>query len=71
MENNLNPFSTNVFFTVFTTFRKMVVIQLILAIKTQTIYQMKDIVHASLVVESIFKVASEKVEKFVYENPIF
>ena len=32
---------------------------------------MKDIVHASLLVESIFKIASEKLKKYVCENPIF
>ena len=40
-----------------------------MAIKTQTINQMKDNVHASLLFESIFKIASEKVEKSVCENP--
>ena len=32
---------------------------------------MKDIVHGSLLVESIFEITYEKVEKSVYENPIF
>ena len=32
---------------------------------------MKDIVHGSLLVESIFEIIYEKVEKSVYENPIF
>ena len=32
---------------------------------------MKDIVHGSLLVESIFEITFEKVEKFVYENCIF
>ena len=59
------------FFNIFITFRKLFVIQLILAIKTQTIYQTKNIVHVPLLVESIFKNASEKVEKSDYENPIF
>ena len=62
-----NHFSTNVF----SLFRKLVVIHLVLAIKTQTIHQMKDIVHGSLLVESIFEITYEKVEKSVYENPIF
>ena len=62
-----NPFSTNVF----SLFRKLVVIHLVLAIKTQTIHQMKDIVHGSLLIESIFEITFEKVEKPVYENRIF
>ena len=52
-------------------FRKLVVIHLILAIATQTIYQIKDIIHGSLLVEPIFEITSEKVETSVYENPIF
>ena len=32
---------------------------------------MKDIVHGSLLVESIFEITYEKVTKSVYENPIF
>ena len=31
---------------------------------------MKDIVHGSLLVESIFEITYEKVEKSVYENPL-
>ena len=42
-----------------------------MAIKTQTKCQMKDIVHGSLLVESIFEITSEKVEKSVYENSNF
>ena len=62
-----NPFSTNIFLL----FRKLVVIQQILAIKTQTIHQMEDIIHGSMLVESIFEITYENVEKSVYENPIF
>ena len=32
---------------------------------------MKDIIHGSLLVESIFEITYEKVEKSVYKNPIF
>ena len=32
---------------------------------------MKDIAHCSLLVESIFEITIEKLEKSVYENPIF
>ena len=62
-------FQYQCFFTVFTTFRKLEVIQLILAV--QTIFQMKDIVRGSLLIESIFEITSEEVEKSVYENPFF
>ena len=63
--------SVPTFFNVFTTFRKLVVIQLILAIKTQTVYQIKDIIHGSLLVESIFEITFKKADKSVYGNPIF
>jgi len=36
-----------------------------------TMHQMKDIVHAYLQVEFFFEFISEKVEKYVFENPIF
>ena len=42
-----------------------------MAIKTQTIHQIKDIIHGSLLVESILKITSEKVEKSALENSIF
>ena len=45
--------------------------QLILAIKTQIVYQMKDMVHGFLLVESFFEIALKKVEKSVYEYSIF
>ena len=34
-------------------------------------YEMKDIAHGYLLVASIFEITSEKVENFVYKNPIF
>ena len=68
---NCLTLSVPMVFHCFFTFRNLVVIQLILAIKAQTIYQMKDIVHGSLLVESIFEITSEKGEKSVFKNPIF
>ena len=59
------------FLGIFATSRKLVVIQLILVIKIQTIYQMKDIVHVYLLNDLIFEIVFEKVEKIVFENSIF
>ena len=59
------------FFTVFTTFSDLVVIQLILGIKTEAVYQMKDIVHGYLLIMLIFEIIPEKVEKSVFENSSF
>ena len=44
---------------------------LILVIKTQIMYQKKDIVHAYLLLDLIFENTSEKVEKIIFENSIF
>ena len=63
--------SESMFFGTFTIFRKLVVIKLIFAIETQTVHQMKDIIHNYFLVESDFKITFEKVEKSVFENPIF
>ena len=59
------------FLGIFATLRKLVVIELILVIKTQTIYQMKDIVHVHLLNDLIFEVIFEKEEKNIFENSNF
>ena len=71
LKKHFCPFQCQTFFIDFTTFRKLVVIQQILAIKTQTIHQMEDIIHGSMLVESIFEITYENVEKSVIENLIF
>ena len=58
-------------FPVFTTFWKLVLIQLILATKMQTINQMEDIVHGSLLFESIFQITSEKWSNLFLKIPFF
>ena len=59
------------FFVVFPTFRKLVVIKLIFAIETQTVYQMKDIIHSYFLFETNFEISPKKVEKSAFENFIF
>ena len=65
---NIEPFY---FFGIFTTFRKLVVIHLILAIKTQFVYQMKNDSDGHFLVESVYETIFEKVENSVIENTIF
>ena len=59
------------FFVNFTTYRKLIVIELIFAIETQTVYQMKDIIHRYFLLLFNFEITFKKVEKSAYENPIF
>ena len=61
--------SVPTFFSVFNTFRKLVVIQLILVIKTQTVYQTREIVHGYLLIETVFEISSEIVKKSVSKIP--
>ena len=65
-----HPLQYQGFFGVFATFRKLVINQLIWDIKTQNMYQMKDIVHGYLQDESIFEINFEKMKKSDFENPI-
>ena len=51
--------------------KKIVVIKQIFAIETQTVHQMKDIIHNNILVESDFEITIQKVEKSAFENIIF
>ena len=48
---------------IFTTFRKVVIIKPIKLQKVQKAYQMNDIDHVDTLIELVFEIAFEKVEK--------
>ena len=66
----INPFSTNVF-RHFCHLHKIDCNSADFVIETQTMYQMKDIVHAYLEFDLIFEITSEDAEKSILENSIF
>ena len=59
------------FFGAFSIFRKLVVIKLIFPTETQSVHQMKDIIHRYFLLESDFEITFKKVEKSAFENFIF